>query len=198
MSTIKITPSPQPLEHTQKNNKSKPDHASAGATVIKESGSPAAVFTPSKGEVVKGYEKEGHVYNKSQIEAMKAEAERTYSSLIETVRRMIQKQGHKVEDVLAKLDAGQEFMIEIDAETRAEAQAAIADDGYWGVAKTSERIIDFAKAVSGDNPEKFDKLVDAIKAGFEAAKKAFGGELPDISQKTYDAVMLGLKEWAGR
>lgn len=66
--------------------------------------------------------------------------------------------------------------------------------GYWSAEKTSARILDFAKKVSGNNPEKFDMLIDAFKQGFEEAKKCFGGELPEVCNDTYDLVIEGFEE----
>lgn len=66
--------------------------------------------------------------------------------------------------------------------------------GYWGAEETSQRILDFAKKISGNNPEKFDLLIGAFKTGFEEAKKAFGGTLPEVSHKTYDLVMEGFEK----
>ena len=51
----------------------------------------------------------------------------------------------------------------VDEETQKQAQADIAEDGYWGVEQTSDRILDFAKALSGNDPEKADLLIDAFK-----------------------------------
>ena len=66
--------------------------------------------------------------------------------------------------------------------------------GYWGAEETSQRILEFAKKISGNNPEKFDLLIGAFKTGFEEAKKAFGGTLPEVSHKTYDLVMDGFEK----
>ena len=55
--------------------------------------------------------------------------------------------------------------------------------------KTSDRIIDFATALTGGDPSKIEDMRAAFKKGYEQAEKAWGGELPEISQKTYDAVM---------
>ena len=38
-------------------------------------------------------------------------------------------------------------------------------NGYWGVEKTSDRILDFAKALAGNDPSKAQKLLDAFKEG---------------------------------
>ena len=39
---------------------------------------------------------------------------------------------------------------------------------------------------------------EAFKKGFEQAKKTWGGELPEISQKTYEATMKKFDEWAAQ
>ena len=69
------------------------------------------------------------------------------------------------------------------------------EDGYWGVEQTSERILDFAKALSGNDPDKADLLLDAFKKGFKEATKTWGDELPDISKRTYDAVLEKFDKW---
>ena len=61
--------------------------------------------------------------------------------------------------------------------------------------QTSERILDFAKALTGGDSKKAEEMRAAIKKGFEAAAKLWGDELPEISQKTYDAVMKGIDDW---
>lgn len=85
----------------------------------------------------------------------------------------------------------------VSADVKAQAQKDIAEDGYWGVKQTSDRIIDFAKALVGDDPEKAEKMRAAFEKGFKAATKSWGSKLPDISQRTYDAVMDKFDEWAG-
>ncbi len=77
----------------------------------------------------------------------------------------------------------------VDPATRAQAQKDIAEDGYWGVEQTSSRIVDFATALTGGDPDKIEKMRDAFEKGFKQATKAWGRELPEISSKTYDAVM---------
>ena len=62
--------------------------------------------------------------------------------------------------------------------------------------QTSDRLVDFAKALTGGDSSKIESMRSAIKKGFEEAKKLWGGELPEISQKTYDATMKKLDEWA--
>lgn len=76
----------------------------------------------------------------------------------------------------------------VDAKTKAEAQEAISEDGYWGVKQTSQRIFDFAKAVAGDDVEKMKKMQAAVEKGFEQAGAAWGGDLPSICGDTHTAV----------
>ena len=79
--------------------------------------------------------------------------------------------------------------LKVDAATQAQAKKDIAEDGYWGVEQTSDRIIDFATALTGGDPSKIEEMREAFKKGYKQAEKTWGGQLPDISQRTYDAVM---------
>jgi hypothetical protein len=87
--------------------------------------------------------------------------------------------------------------IDISTVTPEEAQELIADDGYFGVEKTSERIFKFAVGMAGGDPAKIDAIREGVKNGFQEALDAFGGQLPDISYDTYDTVMNKLDDWAG-
>lgn len=80
--------------------------------------------------------------------------------------------------------------------TPAQARDLIAEDGYFGVAQTSDRIVETAVALAGSDPEKLDQIKAGIDKGFEMAAQALGGALPDISSQTYDAVMEKLDAWA--
>ena len=88
---------------------------------------------------------------------------------------------------------------QVDLETISpeEAQDLVADDGYFGVEKTSERIFNFAVGIAGGDPSRLEAIKEGVNNGFQEALDAFGGELPDISYDTYDAVMNKLDEWAG-
>ena len=76
----------------------------------------------------------------------------------------------------------------VDAKTKADAQAAISEDGFWGVKQTSQRIFDFAAAVAGDDPETMKKMQAAVEKGFKEAGVAWGGDLPSICGDTHAAV----------
>ena len=129
------------------------------------------------------------------INKLKADAEDRTSQLRSLVEKMMTKQGVAIgtADSMWSFLAKGDFTV--DEATRAQAQADIADDGYWGVDQTSDRILDFAKALSGNDPEKADLLLDAFKKGFKEATKSWGQDLPDISQRTYDAVVEKFNKW---
>ncbi|MEE4253676.1 MAG: hypothetical protein V2I50_06490 [Desulfuromusa sp.] len=82
--------------------------------------------------------------------------------------------------------------------TQEEAQELVSEDGYFGVEKTSQRIVDFAINGFGNDPSKLQEMKDAIDQGFLEAQNAFGGALPEISQQTYDAIMEKLDAFAAQ
>lgn len=87
------------------------------------------------------------------------------------------------------IDVGGSKTADLQSMTAEDAQKLVADNGYWGVDQTSSRIVDSAISQIGNDPSKLDKIKEVIMNGFNSAKEAFGGQLPDISQKTIDAVM---------
>ena len=80
--------------------------------------------------------------------------------------------------------------------TPEQAQDLIAEDGYFGVAQTSDRIVTAAVALAGSDPAKLDPIKAGIDKGFDMAAQALGGSLPDICSQTYDAVMEKLDAWS--
>ncbi len=87
--------------------------------------------------------------------------------------------------------------IDLNTLTQNDAQELIADDGYFGVENTSDRIFNFAIGIAGGDPTRIDAIREGVESGFQEAYDAFGGWLPDISYDTYDAVMAKLDDWAG-
>lgn len=175
------------------------------ATAYEKKAAETATVTEEKKQVDGGviYEKSSNSSDKTVnkksnsaiVAQLKADAEQRTSQLRSLVEKMMTQQGAAIgkADDMWKFLAGGNFTV--DAATKAQAQADIAEDGYWGVEQTSDRILDFAKALSGDDPEKADMLLDAFKKGFEQATKSWGQKLPDISQRTYDAVVEKFENW---
>ena len=152
------------------------------------------IYEPSK-ETAAVSSKKTYKPDTATIAKMKADADARTEQLRSLVEKMMTKQGVAIgtADSMWSFLAKGDFTV--DEATRAQAQADIADDGYWGVDQTSDRILDFAKALSGNDPEKADLLLDAFKKGFKEATKSWGQDLPDISQRTYDAVVEKFNKW---
>lgn len=150
----------------------------------------------SSGVVLELSEESKKVYtpNTALVNQLKADQAKFHENFRNMVLEMMSKQGSvygQANDIWKFLASG-EFTV--DAQTKLEAQEAISEDGYWGVKQTSQRIFDFANALTGGDPEKMAEMKEAFLEGFEKAKKMWGGELPEISQKTYDAVLAKFDE----
>lgn len=152
--------------------------------------------TSSEGVVYEPSDEAGQIngkiqpYNKNDVIAkIKADNDARVNQLQNIVNQLITKQATaygSANDIWSFLREGN---FTVDPETKAQAQADIAEDGYWGVKQTSNRIVDFAIALAGNDNSKLEKMRDAFLKGYEQAEKTWGGKLPEISQKTYDAVM---------
>lgn len=133
----------------------------------------------------------------AMIQKLQADADARTAQLRSIVEQLMTKQATaygQANDIWSFLAKGN---YTVDPATKAQAQADIAEDGYWGVEQTSDRIIDFATALTGGDPDKIEEMRAAFKKGYEQAQETWGGELPEISQKTYDAVMKKFDELAG-
>ena len=136
------------------------------------------------------------VYEKSAIvEQMKLDVEQRTAQLQDLVRNMMYTQAGVSEngDDIWKFLASGKYTV--TPEVKQAAQDSIGKDGYWGVDQTSERILSFAKALSGNDPQKADLMLDAFKKGYEKAMGVWGKDLPDISKQTYDAVLEKFDKW---
>lgn len=127
--------------------------------------------------------------NDELVAKLKADSEAHVAQLQNIVTQLMTKQGGAFADANDMWNFLRKGQYTVDAATKAQAQADIAEDGYWGVNQTSDRIVDFAVALAGKDPEGLEKMREAFKKGYADAEKTWGGELPEISKKTFDAVM---------
>ena len=121
------------------------------------------------------------------VNQLKADQEARVSQLQSLVNEMLGKQATtyaNANDIWSILSSGD---FTVDAATKAQAQADIAEDGYWGVAQTSQRMFDFAAALAGDDVDKMKEMQEAMMKGFEQATATWGKDLPEISQQTIEA-----------
>jgi hypothetical protein len=132
----------------------------------------------------------------ADIAALKEQADAATENLRKLVEELILKKNKNdkaakdgtSEDLTAKLG--------ITAQDVEAAKQAVSEDGDFGVKAVSDRLVNFAIAISGGDKSKLSELTSAIDEGFAQAKKTLGGELPDISRQTYDETMRKLNEWA--
>ncbi len=158
-------------------------------TTDNKSNTSGVVYETSKNNATTGTPKKVYKQDTALVNKLKADTEARVSQMKSLVEQMISKQGKTLgqADSIWSFLAGGDYTV--DPATRAQAQKDIAEDGYWGVEQTSSRIVDFATALTGGDPDKIEKMRDAFEKGFKQATKAWGRELPEISSKTYDAVM---------
>ena len=155
----------------------------------------AVVYEKSKETEKVKPNKNNAVDREAIIAQIKAENDARVAQMQELVRKMMQGQGNalaQTDDIWSFLASGDYTVTEA---AKLQAQEDISEDGYWGVEKTSERILDFAKALSGGDVSKADLLLDAFKKGYQEATGAWGKELPEISKKTYEAVEEKFAAW---
>ncbi len=174
-------------------SKSKASQNSEQSPVKQENTSSAAVY--EKSEPATEVSKKTYTRDQITVDRLKAEADRRTQGLRELVKKLLLKQGETFSDETDIYKQLREGKVLVDDETRAQAQKDIAEDGYWGVEQTSDRLVEFAKALSGSDPEKANLMIDAVKKGLGEAKKAWGGNLPDICQRTIDTTIKKLEDW---
>lgn len=153
------------------------------------------IYEPSKEASTAGAKKT-YTPNTALVQQLKADADARISQLRSLVEKLISGQADsygKANDIWSFLREGS---FTVDPATKAQAQEDISEDGYWGVKQTSQRILDFATALTGGDPSKIEEMRSAFQKGYKQAEKTWGGKLPDISQQTYDAVMKGFDDMA--
>lgn len=205
MNAINAYTSVMPQNGVSKNEKVKVKETADKTAEAKATDSRAAstnsdgvVFEPSK-EGLDLAKKSAGLDRSELVKQLKADLDTQKQSLIDMVRQAIGQQvsyGVAVnasEDDVWKLLSSGEFTVTEAA--REKAKELISEDGYWGVKQTSDRIVEFAKAISGGDVTKADKLFEAFKKGYSEATKSWGKALPDISKQTYDAVEKKFDEW---
>lgn len=124
------------------------------------------------------------------VESLKEDQKNQMDRFVNMMAGIFQKQGITAatagSDSFWRTIASGNFTV--DAETKAAAQQAISEDGYWGVKQTSERIFSMAAALAGDNTELMEKMQAAVEKGFQRAGLAWGGKMPSITDDTHEAI----------
>lgn len=189
MSVNGVTGSQNTTTYSSYSSTASASQSAAEESTKNESG---VVYEPSKNtQATKKYKPDANMVAK-----LKADADARTSQMKSLVEKMFSQQTNaygKANDMWKFIASGK---YEVDGATKLQAQADIAEDGYYGVSQTSQRILDFATALTGGDPDKIEEMRAAFKKGYEQAEKTWGGKLPEISSKTYDAVMSGFDKLA--
>lgn len=179
---------------TQTSTAAKTEEVKTDASTAESAG---AVYEPSdEAKTASAKTTKQYTPNTELVAKLKADADARTAQLQSIVEKMLTKQGQAfgtANDIWSILSSGN---FTVDPATKAQAQADIAEDGYWGVTQTSQRILDFATALTGGDPDKIEEMRAAFEKGYAQAEKTWGGELPEISKQTYDAVMAGFDKLA--
>ena len=91
-------------------------------------------------------------------------------------------------------DTLSDMLGQASADDIARAQELVSEDGFFGVRQTSERLLEFARAYAGNDVARIERMQAAFERGFANAERAWGGNLPEISHQTRDAVRRGFEE----
>ena len=177
---------------TEKAADKTPAGAADEVAAVYEKSEEASRLEVSKGELATAKFKP----NAQLIEAMKAEQQAVTNKLLGYVKESLMGQGN----ALASSDDMWRFLASgnytVSEEAKAEAEKAIGEGGFYSAEKTSDRLLEFAKGLTGGDPEMIEKMRDAVKQGFEEAKGVWGKDLPGLCSDTYDMTMKKFDQWA--
>lgn len=124
------------------------------------------------------------------LAALLEEADRKAQEIVNLIKPLVEQQGLN----LSKVASGEQ-KLSADPAAIAKAKDAISEDGEFGVRKTAERILSFAKSALAGDPGRLDKVRAAVEQGFKEAADILGGSLPDISQQTLKTIQAEFERW---
>ena len=180
-------------QYAQTNQTTKTNAASGNTSTQTAAGAEAGKDTPDVDRVEltnPDFNKMSDSDRSKLVESLKSDLDSQMSRFTNMMVQTFQKQGISASSLQG--DNFWKFMASgnytVDAKTKAEAQEAISEDGFWGVKQTSQRIFDFAQAVAGDDVETMKKMQAAVEKGCEQAGAAWGGPRPTFCGDTQTAV----------
>ncbi len=127
------------------------------------------------------------------VNRLMTESDNISNSVQSLVRDFLERQGYTVD----QLKSGNIDNLNVDEITQKKAQEMIGPGGELSPEKVSDRIVDFAIAAFGGDKTKIETIRNAIDQGFAEAGKAWGDELPEITDETYKLIQEKLDNWVG-
>lgn len=135
------------------------------------------------------------IYSKeSIIEQLKNSEEQRVKAFQDTIKSMMVEQGAN----FTLTFRGSEIKLNVSEEQRLAAEKSISEGGEYSVSAVSDRIMNMAKALAGDDSSKLSLLKNAVIKGFNSAADLFGksfDDMPSITKDTYNEVMNRFDEW---
>lgn len=187
-------------------NTNSSSYAASNATSATKTNTEALAAKAEENEAAAVYEKStatnkdsaNKIYNREAIiKKLEMDQQSRMDSMQSLVQKLLGKQTNLFDlaNSTNLADTFREAAKLASPEEIAQAQKDIAEDGYWGVEQTSDRLVSMAIALSGGDTQKADELTEAITKGFKQATAAWGEELPQLCQDTYDAAMKKMEDW---
>ena len=176
VSNLKVA---QPKTYTAANAVATKEETAETAGVV-STDADAATFEADGGHSYTSATRTGYTIDTETVEKLKSELEERMANL---VQQMLGKQVTQ-SNILEAIQEGK--FSEEDIE---QAKKDTAEDGYWGVEQTSDRMVKFALALTGGDPDKLDSMIEAFEKGYSEAEKQWGGELPELTQRTREATL---------
>lgn len=161
-------------------------------------------YVPSSKTQVKGLYTKPQKLTDKQVQALKDAQTESKKNMIKLfTQSLVQGQSSNAKvassnslalEKLISICSDNQFNLPALATTPEEAQAALTGDGAYSVNSVATRIMDMATSFAGDDPEKLEKMRQAVQKGFEQAGLTFSNitkesRLPQICQDTYDEIM---------
>ena len=181
VSNLKVA---QPKTYTAANAVATKEETAETAGVV-STDADAATFEADGGHSYTSATRTGYTIDTETVEKLKSELEERMANL---VQQMLGKQITQ-SNILDAIQEGK--FSEEDIE---QAKKDTAEDGYWGVEQTSDRLVKFATALTGGDPDKLDSMIEAFEKGYAEAEKQWGGELPELTQRTREATLKKFQE----
>ena len=176
VSNLKVA---QPKTYTAANAVATKEETAETAGVV-STDADAATFEADGGHSYTSATRTGYTIDTETVEKLKSELQERMANL---VQQMLGKQVTQ-SNILEAIQEGK--FSEEDIE---QAKKDTAEDGYWGVEQTSDRMVKFALALTGGDPDKLDSMIEAFEKGYSEAEKQWGGELPELTQRTREATL---------
>ena len=139
--------------------------AKAAETTDKQVKEDAAVFEKSQ-DTKK--DSANQIYNRDNVIAkLKADQQTRLDSMNSLVQKLLGKQAEKFNLATGTNLAAtfREIAGKVDQQTIDDAKASIAEDGYWGVEQTSDRLVSMAIALAGGDTSKADLMMESLEKG---------------------------------